>query len=113
MLPPIERFSIHLVALDPILGAELDKTRPCVVVSPDALNRKMETVIVAPMTTTRIRMPTRVPWRFNDQKCDIVLHQLRTVDRSRLVQQVGTLEPAVAKVVLEKLREMFAEEQGP
>ena len=110
---PIERFSIHLVRLDPVEGSEMDKSRPCVVVSPDELNRQMETVIVAPMTTTRIRLPTRIPWRFNGQKCDIVLHQLRTVDRTRLSQRIGVLEPTIARQVLAALQQLFASPAEP
>ena len=104
----IERFAIHLVRLDPVEGSEMDKSRPCVVLSPDELNRQMDTVIVAPMTTTRIRLPTRIPWRFNSQKCDIVLHQLRTVDRTRIGERLGTLEPAIARQALAALQQLFS-----
>ena len=74
---------------------------------------KQETVIVAPMTTTRIRLPTRIPWRFNGQKCDIVLHQLRTVDRTRLSQRIGVLEPTIARQVLAALQQLFASPAEP
>jgi mRNA interferase MazF len=103
----IERFGIYLVDLGHATGSEMSKTRPCVVVSPDWLNDQMQTVVVAPMTTTRIRHPTRVPVRVENQKGDVVLHQVRTVDRLRVQKRLGTLDAVSAAALLDGLRGMF------
>ena len=104
----IQRFEVHLVNLDPTIGSEIRKTRPCLVVSPDELNRTLRTVIVAPMTTKGYRYPTRVPCRFQRKTGQVVLDQIRTVDRARLVKRLGRLGDPTAAAVLEVLREMFA-----
>ena len=103
----IEQFSIHLVSLNPTVGSEISKTRPCVVISPNELNRHVRTVIIAPMTTAQKRYPTRVACRFRGKPGEIVLDQIRTVDRSRLVKYLGTLAPAPAAVVRKVLLAMF------
>jgi len=89
----IERFNIFLVRLDPTTGAETAKTRPCVIVSPDELNRAIATVIIAPMTTMRRGWPTRVEVTFQNKTGEIALDQIRTVDKSRLVKRLGKLTP--------------------
>lgn len=104
----MERFSIHLVALDPATGAETAKTRPCVVLSPNELNRAVATVIIAPMTTVRRSWPTRVPVEFQGKRGEIALDQLRAVDKSRLVKRLGRLDTETAQEVLEVLGELFA-----
>ena len=104
----VEQFGVYLVTLDPTVGSEISKTRPCVVVSPDEMNRHIRTAIVAPLTTTRKRYPTRVPCRFSGKVGEVVLDQIRTVDQSRLGKRLGTLERATARRVLDVLREMFA-----
>lgn len=101
----IERFAIYRIALDPTVGSEINKTRPCVVVSPDEMNRHIRTVIVAPMTTTRKGYPSRVACSFAGKHGEIVLDQIRTVDRSRLFKQIGKLDrPTAARVTITLLR---------
>ncbi len=102
------RFDVVLVTLDPTRGSEIRKTRPCVVISPDELNQALRTVIVAPMTTKGRAYPWRVPVNFGGKSGRIALDQVRTVDRERLVTQVGKLEDATAKQVLERLGQIFA-----
>ncbi len=104
----IERFNIFLVRLDPTTGAETAKTRPCVVVSPDELNRAISTVIIAPMTTTRRGWPTRVEISFQGKTGEIALDQIRTVDKVRLVKRLGKLDSAKVAAVLDTLGELFA-----
>jgi mRNA interferase MazF len=104
----INRFDIHLVNLDPTVGSEIRKTRPCLVVSPDEMNHRIRTVIVAPLTTAGQNYPTRVPCRFKAKKGQIVLDQIRTVDQARLLKKLGTLDPATSTTVLDVLQEMFA-----
>lgn len=82
----VKRFEVYLVNLDPTVGSEIQKTRPCVVVSPDEMNRHIRTVIVAPMTTTHRQYPTRVACCFRGKDGQVVLDQLRTVDKERLVK---------------------------
>jgi mRNA interferase MazF len=103
-----ERFNIFLVRLDPTAGAETAKTRPCVIVSPDELNRAVATVIIAPMTTVRRGWPTRVEINFQNKTGEIALDQIRTVDKSRLVKRLGKLDAATTSAVLDVLGEMFA-----
>lgn len=102
------RGEVFLVALDPTLGREIRKTRPCVVVSPDELNGALSTFIVAPLTTGSHPYPFRIPCRFAGKSGHVVLDQIRTVDRARLVKKVGRLSPAALEQVLGVLQEMFA-----
>ena len=104
----IERFNIFLLRLDPTTGAETAKTRPCVIVSPDELNRAVATVIIAPMTTVRRGWPTRVEINFQNKTGEIALDQIRAVDKSRLVKRLGKLDAATTNAVLDVLGEMFA-----
>lgn len=105
----VERFEILLVNLDPILGREIHKTRPCVIVSPDEMNRHVQTVIVAPMTTKGRPYPSRVACTFQGKRGQIVLDQVRTVDKMRLVKRLGRLSAPQAASVLNVLGAMFAE----
>jgi mRNA interferase MazF len=102
------RFDVVLVPLDPTVGSEMKKTRPCVVVSPDPTNRHLNTVIVAPMTTRQRTYPFRVPCRFQGRQGQIVLDQIRTIDKARIVKRIGTIAPKVQAAVLDTLRRMFA-----
>jgi mRNA interferase MazF len=102
------RGEVHLVRLDPTLGSEIKKTRPCLVVSPDELNQHLGTVIVAPMTTGGQAYPWRVPCRFQNQSGFVALDQLRTVDSQRLVKRLGRLSAGTTTEVLDTLQEMFA-----
>ena len=104
----IRRFDVYLINLDPTVGSEIKKVRPCVVVSPDEMNRHIRTVIVAPMTTKGQPYPTRVPCRFAGRQGQIALDQLRAVDRARLVKRKGMLQPVAQKMVLDTLAQMFA-----
>ena len=105
----MSRGEVHLVRLDPTLGSEIRKTRPCVIVSPDELNEHLRTVIVAPLTSSGRVYPWRIRCRFQNRSGYIVLDQLRTVDRERLVKRLGVLTAATLSEVLGGLQEMFAE----
>ena len=98
---------IWLVLLDPVVGSEIRKTRPCVVVSPDDMNGYLHTAIVAPMTTVRRRYASRVGLTFRGKRGQVALDQIRTVDRQRLVTKLGLLSPNTAKAVADVLIEMF------
>jgi mRNA interferase MazF len=104
----IARFGVYLVTLDPSVGSEMAKTRPCVVVSPDEMNRHLNTVIIAPLTSTRKRYPTRVGCRFGGKSGEIALDQIRTTDRGRFVKNLGRIGPNEARRTLQTLQEMFA-----
>ena len=105
----MSRGEVHLVRLDPTRGSEIRKTRPCLVVSPDELNAHLQTVVIAPMTTSGRAYPWRIRCRFQNRSGYVVLDQLRTVDRERLVKRLGVLPSAALSEVLGGLQEMFAE----
>lgn len=102
------RGDVYLVALDPALGSEIRKTRPCVIVSPDDLNPALGTYLVAPMTTGGRAYAFRIACRFRSRDGFVVADQLRTVDRVRLMQRLGRLSPRVMTEVLNVLQRMFA-----
>ena len=102
------RGDVHLVRLDPTVGSEIEKTRPCVVVSPDELNAHLRTAVVAPMTTGGKAYPWRIPCRFQRRSGYVALDQLRTVDQERLVTRLGSLSATTLSDVLGGLQEMFA-----
>jgi mRNA interferase MazF len=104
----VSRFNVYLVALDPTIGSEIQKTRPCLIVSPDEINHNLRTAIVAPMTTQGPVYPSRVPCRFRGKSGQVVLDQIRTVDQTRMVRRLGTIDSATASAVLELLQQMFA-----
>ncbi|HUT84071.1 MAG TPA: type II toxin-antitoxin system PemK/MazF family toxin [Thermodesulfobacteriota bacterium] len=104
----INRFEVYLVNLDPTVGHEIRKIRPCVVVSPNEMNHHIRTLIVAPMTRKGQAYPTRVPCRFKGKRGQIVLDQLRTVDSVRLIKKQGSISQKTASDVLAILQEMFA-----
>jgi mRNA interferase MazF len=104
----VKRFDVFLINLDPTIGHEIKKTRPCLVISPDEMNKHISTVIVAPMTTKGRPYPTRVTCRFDGTSGQIVLDQLRTVYRARLVKNLGRIDSRTARRTLEILGEMFA-----
>ncbi len=103
----IHRFDVYLVGLDPTIDSEMKKTRPCVVVSPDEMNRHIATVIVAPLTSHRRAYPTRVPCTFEGTDGQVVLDQLRTVDKARLLRRLGRLEAATQREILAALSALF------
>ena len=104
----VKRFEVYLINLDPTIGSEIKKTRPCLIVSPDEMNRFIRTVIVAPMTTKGTAYPTRVACKFRRKQGQIVLDQIRTIDKTRLVKKLGTLDKQTQEKVLSILSEMFA-----
>lgn len=104
----VSRFEVYLVGLDPTRGHEMKKTRPCVVISPDEMNHHIKTVIVAPMTSKGREYPTRVPLTFRRKRGQIVLDQIRTVDKTRLVKRLGAIDKTAAGRVLHVLQELFA-----
>src|SRR5437660_403157 len=104
----INRFEVYLVNLDPTVGKEIKKTRPCLVVSPDEMNHNIQTVIIAPMTTKGHPYPSRVPCRFKGKNGQIVLDQLRTLDKLRLVKKLGRMDSKTSMLVLDVLQELFA-----
>ncbi|MDV3348983.1 type II toxin-antitoxin system PemK/MazF family toxin [Leptothoe sp. LEGE 181152] len=105
----VKRFDVFLVNLDPTVGSEIQKTRPCVVISPDEMNRYIATVIIAPMTTKGKQYPTRLVCQFQGKNGQIVLDQIRTVDKNRLVKKLGRISQDEQKMLLDILAEMFAE----
>ena len=105
----VKRFDVYLVNVDPAVSAEVKKTRPCVVLSPDETNRFIDTVIVAPLTSKGHRYPTRVPCRFEGKNGQVILDQIRTIDKVRLVKRMGRLDRPTQKAILATLAEMFAE----
>jgi mRNA interferase MazF len=104
---PPRRDEVWLVSLDPTHGVEMQKTRPCLVVSPDEMNLNLQTVIIAPMTTVSRPYPTRVSLRFQGKHGQVALDQLRAVDRQRLVRKLGTVSTSTAHRAADILLEMF------
>lgn len=102
----MKRFEVWLVDLDPTRGSEIKKTRPCVIISPDEM-QKLKTVIVAPMTTKGFLCFSRIPTNFEGKENLIVLDQMRAVDKGRLVKKLGSLDEMVGKAIAERLVEMF------
>jgi mRNA interferase MazF len=102
------RFDVYLTNLDPTVGSEIQKTRPCLIVSPDEMNKHIRTVIVAPMTTAGKDYPTRVSCTFKKKKGQIVLDQIRTIDKTRLVKKLGTIDPATQLKVITILQQLFS-----
>ena len=105
----MSRGEVHLVRLDPTAGSEIRKTRPCLIVSPDELNAHLQTVVIAPMTTSGRAYPWRIRCKFQNRSGYVVLDQLRTVDRERFVKRLGVLSAATLSEVLHGLQEMFAD----
>lgn len=104
----VKRFEAYLVNLDPTIGGEIQKTRPCLVISPDEMNLSLSTFIVAPMTTKSHNYPTRINCSFKGKEGQIVLDQIRTVDRIRLVKRMGFIDPDIQQQVLDLLIQLFA-----
>jgi len=104
----IKRFDVFLVNLDPAVGHEIKKSRPCLIISPDEMNRNISTVIVAPMTTKGRSYPSRVPCSFQGKNGQIVLDQIRTIDKERLVKKLGVVSKTAQMKTLDVLQEMFA-----
>ncbi len=105
----LHRGDILLIGLDPTVGHEIQKTRPCVVVSPDELNQYLQTLIVAPMTSGGFPYPFRIPCRFRGKSGHIVLDQIRTIDKDRIIRPLGRLQAGTLEMVVASLQEMFAQ----
>ena len=103
----VRRFEIFLVNLDPTVGSEIRKTRPCLIISPDEMNEHIKTVIVAPMTTKGRPYPTRVHCVFQGKQGQIVLDQMRNIDKARLVKKLGEMPSATSAHVSDVLVQMF------
>ena len=102
------RFDVYLTNLNPTVGSEIQKPRPCLVISPDEMNTHIRTVIVAPMTTAGKDYPTRVSCTFKKKKGQIVLDQIRTIDKKRLVKKLGTIDPETQLKVITILQRLFS-----
>ncbi len=107
MVKSANRFEIWLVTLDPTKGSEIQKTRPCIIISPDEINRWLRTVIIAPMTTSERPYPSRIGIKFQGKQGQAALDQLRTIDKSRLVKKLGNVKPATSEEISKALIEMF------
>ena len=103
----VKRGDIWLVNLDPTVGSEIKKSRPCVVISPPELNAHLRTVIVAPMTSKGFAAPFRIPVTHASTKGLVVLDQLRTVDKTRLVKKMGSVSSKTLNATLTTLQELF------
>ncbi|MFC1875803.1 type II toxin-antitoxin system PemK/MazF family toxin [Thermodesulfobacteriota bacterium] len=104
----VKRFDIYLVNLDPTVGSEIQKTRPCLVISPDEMNRNIRNVIIAPMTSANRDYPTRVSCIFRKKQGQIVLDQIRTIDKTRLIKKLGTIDSKAQLDVISILQRLFA-----
>ncbi len=104
----INRFDVYLINLNPTIGSDIQKTRPCLIISPDEMNRHIRTVIVAPMTTAGKDYPTRVNCQFKKKKGQIVLDQVRTIDKTRLIKKLGKIDPEIQVEVISVLQRLFA-----
>ena len=105
----VNRFDVYLIDLDDRPSKDPKNTRPAVVVSPDELNRNVETVIIAPLASTNARYPTRIEVDFLNSKRWVILDQLRTIDKSRLAKKIGTIDRSSRSIVIDRLKELFAE----
>lgn len=104
----VNRFDVYLVSLDPTIGLEIKKTRPCVVISPDEMNHNIRTIIVAPMTTAGKDYPTRVRCTFKRKKGQIVLDQIRTIDKNRIIKKLGAVDPKTQLELISVLQQLFS-----
>ena len=105
----MEQYSICLVNLEPTIGHEIKKTRPCVIISPDEMNQNISTIIIAPMTTKSHAYPTRIPLTFQGKKGWIVLDQIRTIDKRRIIKKLGKISTNKVTEVKNVINEMLVE----
>ena len=108
MVMVVNRFDVYLINLDSTVGSKIQKTRPCVIISPDEMNRHIRTVIVAPLTTAGKEYPTRISCEFKKKKGYIVLDQIRTIDKKRMIKNLGTLDAETQLKVISVLQRLFA-----
>jgi len=104
----VKRFDVYLVNLDLTVGSEIQKTRPCLVISPDEMNLNIRTVIMAPLTSAQKDYPTRVSCTFRKKRGQIVLDQIRTIDKARLIKKLGTIDSRSQLDVISILQRLFA-----
>jgi mRNA interferase MazF len=104
----VNRFDVYLTSLDPTVGSEIQKARPCLIISPDEMNRNIRTVIVAPMTTAGKDYPTRIACQFKKKNGHIFLDQIRTIDKTRLIKNLGSLDAETQLKVISVLQRLFA-----
>ena len=105
----VNQYQIFLVNLDPTIGSEIKKTRPCIVISPDEMNLHLRTIVIAPMTTSSKNYPTRVKIIHNKKKGQVVIDQIRTIDKRRVVKKLGELSVKEIKEVKAVIRETFVD----
>jgi len=105
----LKQYDIVLVNLDPTMGSEMKKTRPCVIISPDEMNKYLNTIVIAPMTSSSKNYPTRLEINHDNKKGWIVLDQIRTVDRQRIIKNFGNLTDKEILRIKEILRETFVD----
>jgi mRNA interferase MazF len=105
----VSRFEVYLVNLDAEITADPKNTRPSVVISPNEVNRNLDTAIIAPLATTKTKYPTRVPVEFLNGSRHVILDQIRAVDQARLVKKIGEIDEASRPSIVERLQELFAE----
>ena len=104
----IKRFEVFLVGLDPTVGSEIQKTRPCLIISPDEMNQHIRTVIIAPITSASKDYPSRVRCTVQERPGHIVLDQIRTIDKTRLIRRLATIDRPTQMTVVNVLQQMFA-----
>ena len=105
----IKQYHVYLINLDPTVGHEIQKTRPCIVISPDEMNENIKTIIIAPMTTKSHKYPTRISLHFQKQKGFIVLDQIRTIDKKRIIKELGKINNKIVSEIKSVLQEMLIE----
>lgn len=105
----LAQYSIVLINLDPTLGSEIQKTRPCVIVSPNEMNKYLNTIVISPMTSSLKEYPTRIPVNYNDKKGMIAIDQIRTVDKKRIIKLLGKLNKTEIKMTKEVIKETFVD----
>ena len=103
------QYAIVLVNLDPTLGSEIQKTRPCVIISPNEMNKYLSTIVIAPMTSTLKEYPTRIPVNYNKKKGMIAIDQIRTIDKKRIIKFLGKLNQIEIKTTKEVIKETFVD----
>lgn len=103
----VKRGEVYLINLDPTIGSEIQKVRPCLIVSPNEMNKYIQTIIIAPMTTTIRNYKSRITIEFNGKKGQVMLDKIRTIDKQRLIKKLGDLSKKEIKQVLSLLKEMF------
>lgn len=103
------QYAIVLVNLDPTLGSEIQKTRPCVIISPNEMNKYLSTIVIAPMTSTLKEYPTRIPVNYNKKKGMIAIDQIKTIDKKRIIKFLGKLNQIEIKTTKEVIKETFVD----